>query len=138
LASQDASQYDRATNAYMTAMTQTLADVSTRSRAEFGLAKALEVQAMGGTTAEGAAFRNAAFEHYYNVALGANLRGGEECDLTWVKEAGFAAARLAEEQRQWTVALNIYKHLHDLLAPLRPRLQDKMDKVNEQLQRKKD
>jgi hypothetical protein len=119
-------------------MTHPLADVTTRSRAEFGLAKALEAQAGGGSAPDSAGFRSAAFEHYYNIAMGSNLRSGEESDLNWVKEAGFAAARLAEEQRQWKVALNIYKQLYELLPPLRPRLQDKMDKVNEQLQRKKD
>jgi len=138
LASQDGTQYDRATNAYLSAMSHPLADVTTRSRAEFGLAKSLEVQSGGATASDIGALRAAAFEHYYNIAIGSNLRSGEEADLIWVKEAGFAAARLAEEQHQWKVALNLYKHLYDSLAPLRPRLQEKIDRVNEQLQRKKD
>src|SRR5204863_6427272 len=45
-----------------------------------------------------------ALRHYFYVVEGKNLRGNEQADPFWVKEAAVAAARLAEELQQWDVA----------------------------------
>ena len=137
LAGADAKQYENATNAYWLVITNGLADITVRSLAEFGLGQTLEAQATNVASPESAALRTAAFDHYYNIALGVNAGNGEEPDPFWIREAGFAAARVKEEQREWTVALNIYKRMQDALPPLRPRLQEKIDKARAQAQREK-
>ena len=76
---------------------------------------------------------SAALEHFYNVVLGSGPLAQTEPDPLWVREAGFAGARLAEERRRWKIAVGIYERLASLLPPLRPRLQDKIDKAREQL-----
>ncbi len=134
LASQDPKQYETATNAYWKAMTHPSADIRVRSLAEYGLAQALELQAPGKLPAESAALLQAAFEHYYHILIGPDLRDKEEPDPFWVEKAGMAAARLKEGQNQWLVALRIYERLHEVLPPLRPRLQDKIEKTKERLQ----
>ena len=74
-----------------------------------------------------------AFDHYFNIVIGGNLNGKAQPDPVWVEKAGFAAARVAEAQTQWTLAMNVYKTMHDVLPPLRPRLMEKMGKISEQL-----
>jgi hypothetical protein len=131
LAAKDAKQYGNAIHAYGKVVTNVLADVSTRSQAEYGLARALELQASGKSPEESAALLKSAFEHYYNVVIGENLRDKEESDPFWLEKAGLSAARVAEEQNQWSVAINIYERLIGIegLAPVWSRLQDKIKKV---------
>ena len=132
LASQDAEQYQIATNAYRQAINLSL-DVTTRSLAEYGLARALETAAgENRPPAEKAALLKEAFEHLFSIVIGQNLRGDEKSDAVWIEKAGFAAARLKEAQKQWTVVIEIYQRMADVLEPLRPRLQDRIKKVAEQ------
>lgn len=135
LASEDPRQYDAATNAYHQAMTHPAADPATRSLAEFGLAHALEVQGLEKERAPEvrAALLKQAFEHYFNIVIGGGLNVRSQPDPVWVEKAGFAAGRVAETQTQWALALNVYKTMHEVLPPLRPRLTEKMNKVSEQL-----
>ena len=135
MAAQDPKLYEAATNAYQRVLTNALADSSTRALAEFGLARALESMAdnpaTGRTSPEGAALLQGAFEHYYNIVI--NDR--EVPDPIRLRDAGLAAARLKEEQRQWPVVITIYQRLQDQLPPLRAKLQDRIDRAREQLQR---
>ena len=64
--------------------------------------------------------------------IGQNLRGDEKSDAVWIEKAGFAAARLKEAQKQWTIVIEIYQRMADVLEPLRPRLQDRIKKATEQ------
>ncbi len=139
LASEDPKQYDNATNAYHQAMVHPAADISTRSLAEFGLAHALELQGFDKDTLPEAraALLKLAFDHYFNIVIGGNLSGKAQSDPVWVEKAGFAAARLAEAQNQWTLAINVYKSMHEVLPPLRPRLDEKISKASEQLRGEK-
>ena len=139
LASEDPKQYDTATNAYHQAMVHPAADISTRSLAEFGLAHALELQGFDKDKAPEArtALLKLAFDHYFNIVIGGNLSGKAQSDPVWVEKAGFAAARLAEAQNQWTLAINVYKSMHEVLPPLRPRLDEKINKASEQLRGEK-
>jgi hypothetical protein len=73
-------------------------------------------------------------DHYFNVFLGSNARDGEEPDPNWVEHAGLAAARLAEDLKQWATAIHIHERLQKLFPPIRGRLQDKLDRLQEQLQ----
>ena len=139
LASEDPKQYDTATNAYHLAMVHPAADISTRSLAEFGLAHALELQGFDKDKAPEArtALLKLAFDRYFNIVIGGNLSGKAQSDPVWVEKAGFAAARLAEAQNQWTLAINVYKSMHEVLPPLRPRLDEKINKASEQLRGEK-
>lgn len=135
LASEDPRQYDSATNAYHKAMEHPAADAATRCLAEYGLAHALEVQGMDKERPVElrAGLLKQAFDHYFNIVIGGHLNGKARPDPVWVEKAGYAAARVAEAQTQWTLALNVYKTMHDVLPPLRPRLTEKMSKISEQL-----
>lgn len=135
LASQDAKQYEMATNSYWRALTNALADISVRSQAEFGIARALELQAAGKPAEESANWLAGAFDHYYSIVIGSNLRAQEEPDPFWVEKAGVAAARIKEEQKQWPTAIRIYERLQEVLPPLRPRLQDRINRAREQLRK---
>jgi TolA-binding protein len=136
LASQDPKQYANATNAYGQVITNELADITTRSLAEYGLGRVLEAEASDTRTApERADLLKRAFEHYFAILIGQNLRSAEKSDPMWIEKAGFAAARLKETQGEWRIALNIYQRMMDIeeLAALRPRLQDKISKARERL-----
>lgn len=136
LASEDPKQYDNATNAYYQAMQHPAADLGTRSLGEFGLAHALEFQALEKeqTPETRTALLKLAFEHYFNVAIGGNLSADQaRPDPVWVEKAGFAAARVAELQNQWTLAVNVYRTMHEMLPPLRARLVDKINKASDQM-----
>ena len=134
LASQDPKQYANATNAYGEVTKHSLADIATRSLAGYGLGRVLETEAADNkSTAERADLLKAAFEYYFAILIGQNLRDGEKSDPSWIEKAGFAAARLKEAQGEWQVALNVYQRMLGIeeLAPLRPRLQDKINKAKE-------
>ena len=132
LASQDPKEYENATKAYRTAMTLAT-DVTTRSLAEFALARALEDQSRDPALGKNPELLKEAFEHYYNVATEANLRPGEKADPLWLEKAGFAAARIAEEQGQWATALSIYQRLLPVLEPIRQRLEDRIARAQKNL-----
>lgn len=130
LAAQDPKFFETATNAYHQVIVPgSPADIAARSQAEVGLGQIMEQLAR--TLDPG--LRTNAFNHYYNVVSGKNLRANEKIDPHWYKEAALAAARLAEEQQQWEVAIRIYERLIDVVPPLRPALEKKIDKAREQL-----
>jgi tetratricopeptide repeat protein len=132
LASQDPKEYENAMKAYRAAMTLA-ADVTTRSLAEFALARALEDQSRDPALGKNPNLLKEAFEHYYNVATEANCHAGERADPLWLEKAGLAAARIAEEQGQWTTALSIYQRLLPVLAPIRQRLEDRINRAQKNL-----
>ncbi len=136
LAGQDPKQYANATNAYGKVMAHPMADTPTRSLAQYGWGRVLENEAADNKSAgERADLLKAAFEHYFTILIGQNLREGEKSDPIWIEKAGFAAARLKEAQGEWQIALNVYQRMLEIeeLAPLRPRLLDKVGKAKEKL-----
>ena len=129
MASYDPKQYAEATNAFLRVMTNATATITVRSQAEWGLAKALELY--GSTVGEKAAFQKAAFDRYYNILVGENLRDGEYPDPIWLEKAGVEAARIAESQSQWNTAISIYQRMQVALKPTRPRLEERIRRVQE-------
>jgi hypothetical protein len=129
LAAQDPKLYEYATNAYYQVLTLPFpkADVSARSQAEVGLGQVMERLAK----ASDPELWKEAFRHYYNVITPMPLAEGEKIDPYWYKEAGLAAARLAEEHQQGEVASRIYDRLAKALPPLRAALQRKIEKVSQ-------
>ena len=131
MATVDAKQYDRATNQYQKVLLSPNADVKDRSQAEMGLALALKEMARL-TPAQAGVLLDAAFLHYTNILYEKNLRDGEVPDPFWLKEAGLAAAKLAEGRRQWEAAINIYKRMLAKLPPLRALLEKRIQSAGEQ------
>jgi TolA-binding protein len=133
LAAQDAKLYEAAAEAYREAMKSP--DVHIRSQAEVGLGKLLEKQAALRPAPENKPLLTEARDRYLNVLNGANLGDDEKPSAFWVKEAGFAAARLAEDQQDWSVAANIYRRLLKLLPPLQTVIEKRLERVLEQMRR---
>lgn len=106
------------------------ADITARSQAEAGLAKVLlrQAQLPSKTPAEKVELSKAAMDHYLNVFEGKVALKDEQLDPFWVKETGFAAAALAEEQQQWEVAMNIYRRLSEKFPVFRAALEKKIEK----------
>jgi TolA-binding protein len=128
LAVQDPARYEQARAAYETVLKSPLADVTVRNRAEYALGMVLEKLAQSREGPEGTSLYKSAFERYYNI-----VNSVEAADPFWLKEAGLAAARMKEEQKEWESAINIYIRLSTLLPPLRPAMEKKMDKAREQM-----
>lgn len=139
LAGEDPKQYDNATNAYFQAMQHPAADANARCLAEFGLAHILEIQGLEKDRPQESrsALLKQAFDHYFNLVLGGNLTGGDQVDPVWVEKAGFAAARLAEAQGQWPLAITVYQTMREVAEPLRARLDDKIKKAADQMRGEK-
>ena len=130
LAAQDAKLYDSAAEAYREAMKS--GDVHVRSQAEVGLGKVLEKQAALRQPPENKPLLVEARDRYLNVFNGTNLREEEKPSPYWVREAGFAAARLAEDQQEWQVAANIYERLSKLLPPVQTVAERRRERALEQ------
>ncbi|MDB6018818.1 MAG: Tetratricopeptide domain protein [Pedosphaera sp.] len=126
-------QYDSASNAYQTVIDSSVADVSARSQAQIGMAQCLEKTARLKPGSEQADLLGLSLDRYLDVVYGKNLREGEKFNLYWVNEAGKNAGRLAEEMNEWKQAVALYKHLLDLLPPLRSTLEKKIMKASEHI-----
>lgn len=133
MAAQDPKAYDSALDAYLRVLAPTnRADVAARSQAEVGLGQVKEKLAGLRSAPESADLLKAALDHYLNILYGKNLAEGESPDAFWLKEAGLAAARLAEDLKQWDMAVQIYSGLAGAVPALRPTLEKKIDKAREQ------
>jgi TolA-binding protein len=137
LAAADPGRYLSASNAYYRALQSPAASVAARSEAEFGLATVLEKLAAGKTDESRTNLLQAALDRHLNILYGTLLREGESADPFWTRKAGIEAGRIAELLQQWSEARNIYETLLDLLPPLRPLLENKILKANEQALRAK-
>lgn len=133
LAREDAKLYDAAADAYREAMKSP--DVHVRSLAEVGLGIVLEKQAALRQPPENRTLLLEARDRYLNVFNGANLRDDEKPSPYWVKEAGFAAARLAEDQQEWRVAASIYERLSKILPPVQNLVEKKRERALDRLAR---
>lgn len=134
----DPKYLEQATNAYDKVLAPTnRADVAARSQAEVGLGQVLERLAEPKTEPDKTGVLKAALDRYLNVFYGKNLGPSEKADPFWTKEAGLHAARLAENQQQWDVAINIYHRLAALLPSLQATMEKRIDRARAQLQARK-
>ena len=136
MAAFDRKYYENAIDAYQKVIAHPKADVFARSLAEIALGNVLETQARSGSISDPAPLLSAAFDHYYNVFSSNNLRAGEKIDVPCFKTAALAGARLAEERKQWAVAINIYKQVIGLVPSIRTAVERKIERV-EQLRAEK-
>ena len=116
-------------------MTHPKADIHVRSLAEYGLGKALELQARQSSAAESETLFRSAFDHYQAIISGKNLNAaaGEKVDLPCYRMVAIDAAKLAEDRKQWQVAVNIYKDLIKEIPAIRESVERKMQRAMEQL-----
>lgn len=133
LGSQDPRRYTNALEQYEKVAAATNADVATRSQAEVGQGNVLKAQALLAGVTEAAALWQGALGHYLNVVYGTNLRDGEKPDPFWLKEAAHAAAKIAESQKKWERAIDLYTRLQQMLPTLRTGLEKKIAFCREQL-----
>jgi TolA-binding protein len=132
LAANDPSYYAKATNAYQQVMDSKLADSSTRSLAECGLAMTLEVMARAKPPVD-RDLLELALAHYENVVYGNNLAEDEKGDASLVEKAGLAAGKLAEDLHEWDHAVRLYERLEVILPPLKSTLDTKKAKAQQKL-----
>lgn len=134
LGAQDPKLYEDAIRVYSQVIESPRADVAVRSQAEYGLALALERQAaLQATADERARWLKRALDHHVNILLGTNLRETETADPVWLKRAGLAAGRLAEELQDWELARRIYQQLRERLPVLAGVLDRRLARIEEQL-----
>jgi len=135
MASFDPKFYENAITAYQTAIGHPAADIRVRSLAEFGLGRALELQARAVPGVDSEAAQRNALDHYQVILLGKNLNAaaGEKVDLYCYRLAALQAASIAEERKQWQLAVNIYKELIQVVPAVKASVERKMQRALEQL-----
>jgi TolA-binding protein len=123
--------FDAATNAYAQVFNSPFADVSARSQAQIGFGIVLEKLAALASGASQDALLEMAWDNYYDVFKGNNLRNGpgEESDPFWQKKAGLEAERLAEYFQAWPTALKYYQHMTNSWPSLQPVLENKIERL---------
>ena len=126
LAVQEPKRYDSALESFRKVLEHPAAEVETRSQAEVGIGMVFEKQAQLKTGPEQAPFLKQALDHYLNVFYGKNLKGNENADPFWRKEAGLYAAALAETQQQWSQAAKLYRDLIKEFPPLKVSLEKRL------------
>jgi TolA-binding protein len=131
LATEDPKQFDRAMEAYQQVLQAPQADVVARSNAEFGIAAVHEKRAAALEANARAPLLDEALRRYLYVVEGRHLREHETAHPALVKEAALAAARIAEEQRRWDVAENLYYRLMDLLPPSRGLCEARLERLTQ-------
>lgn len=129
----DPGNYQFAMSAYDAVLTNEVADVTTRSQAEVGLGLVLAAEARLNTETNAAALQKRALDHFLNVIDGSNLRAGEQADPLWIKKAGDEALRTAESLQDWGQVSKLCDTLSAMLPPLRPVLEKKKARAEEQL-----
>jgi TolA-binding protein len=118
--------YVSATNAYSQVYfnTNSPADISARSQAQIGSGLALEKMAATATGTNQTALLDQALDNYLLVFDGQNLRGAEQSDPWWLKEAGLHAAPLVGMLNDVKAEKLFYKSLETAL----PQLADSIEK----------
>jgi len=133
LAGSDPSHYAAATNAYLRVLEMPGVSPSTRNQTDVRLAMLEERMATALPDAERKRMQQAALDRYLNVVYGngAALATSPQPDPYWLKEAGLAAGRLAEDLGQWELAINLYERLLRVLPPMRPVLERRLQRARE-------
>jgi TolA-binding protein len=133
LGAQDSKQYDEALRAYGEVVDSPRASVAVRSQAEYGMALVREKQALLQADPERSRLLKIALNHYVNILVATNLRENENAEPAWLKRAGLAAARLAEDLHEWQQVVRICEHIQSVLPTLGPSLERRKARAEEQL-----
>lgn len=130
-----APQIDAAAAEFQKVIAHPLANPTTRSVARVGLAVVKEKQAQQKTGPEQTALLKQALDLYQDVLYQKDLDEREQPDLFWINKSGQEAARLAEALQEWPQAVKIYERLCRTFPALRPGLEKKLSKAQENLVR---
>ena len=137
LAATNSQFYKDATNAYQQALDSPLADVESRTMAEYAIAQVLEKLALDPALppAQRDELSNRALNHYLNILSGEHLRPerSEQHPLYWFKRTGITASQLAERLGRLNDALNIYKRLRRTLPSPQEDLDKKIQDLTQRL-----
>jgi TolA-binding protein len=131
LAAENTNRYEMATNQYWQVVTNAgLADVTTRSQAEFGLGQVLEKMAEQRTNR--IELINGALGHYLDVVYGRRLRKGEDPDPLWVSRAALAAGTLATDRLQrFDEAERLYQEMIKTMPSLRATWEKRLNAIRQ-------
>jgi len=138
----DAGQYENARKAFERVLASK-AGVSARSEAEWGLGQLMEKQISSTSSTNNNVVLKQALNRYLNIVYGENLRGDEQADPKWVQRAGLDACRVAESLQAWETLVGrgngdgLCETLAKLLPPMRPSMEKKKARAEEQLQLQK-
>jgi len=132
LASADPSAYPSAYEHFRKVIATPGADVASRSAAEFGMGEVRRKQAALAQGAEAMQMQRQALDHYVNVAYAANLRDGERPDAIWVRDAALAGAKLCEAQKNWELAINLYRRVAEMIPALREGTDKRINEARKQ------
>lgn len=121
----DPESVTNALNSFQQVIDSTQATAAARSIAKVGLGVVLEQLAQH-VEAGQTNLRTQALNHYLDVFYDKVLRGAEQPDLFWKKEAGLRAAHVAEELGDYAGARNVYVQLQEWLPFLRSRFENKI------------
>lgn len=137
LASVEPNAYTNAYEHYRKVTNSPFADVTARSAAEFGMGEVRRKQAALLQPAEAIQMQRQALDHYLNITYATNLREGESPDASWVRDAALAAARLCESQRNWDLAINLYRRVSEMVPVLRDSMDRRIRTAREQQSQQK-
>jgi TolA-binding protein len=129
LGSADPRQYDLALESYRTALKAEIADVTSRSAAQVGLATVLQRKAETAPAADRLVLIREAQNAYLAVVTGAVLRAGEVSDALWVARAAEAGARLAEQEKWWDEAIRLNQKLLEVAPQLQETWEARLDRI---------
>jgi TolA-binding protein len=128
--------YDAATNAYAQVFsTNSLADISARSRAQIEFGMALEKKAALVTGNDKTNLLQLALDNYLDVFdtnVGKNLRDGETADPSWVKKSGLQALPLIQ-----SLGIADPNYFINQMEILLPPLKESLEKIRATLPQKK-
>jgi TolA-binding protein len=127
LAAQNTNRYEMATNQYWQIINSPLADIATRSQAEFGLGQVLEKMAEQRTNRLD--LLNTALVSYLNVVYGRRLGSGEEPDPFWMGKAALAAGALAERLQDFDQAERLYEYMQRGPVPVTPTWEKRLESL---------
>ena len=133
--------FELASNAYQQVLSPPqgkIAPLAARSQATIGLGMIAEKLAKQRAGPEQEPLFQLALERYEEVCLGKIVRQGEKPELSFVKEAGLSAIRVATDNlSDWGLAFHISAKITDSFPQLRPVFESKMVRAQEALSKQK-
>lgn len=131
LAALNTNRYEMATNQYWQIIQSPLADVATRSQAEYGLGQVLEKMAEIWTNRT--ELLTSALDHYLNVVYSRRLGKDEQPDPFWMAKAAQAAGALAADRLQLPDrAERLYQDMLKAIPGLAPVWERRLETLRQQ------
>jgi tetratricopeptide (TPR) repeat protein len=129
--------YNFASNAYQRILTATNhVEFADRAEAEVGLGFVMEKQARLANGTNSVNLLRGALDHYLNIVYGHSRTLDDPADMFWVNRAGVERALpLAESLQLWDQVARLCDTLANLLPPMKPMLEKRRARAEEQLRK---